>query len=808
MSNRVAVALWSVACVLASCSDDRGSEITTRSTEAISIAQAKNGGTGATSATFDSAESAGDLNVVLIGWADNTATVSSVTDTRGNTYTLAAPLITIPGSASLPPLSQAIYYAKNIAGGVNTVNVAFNGSPFYPDLRVVEYSGVDTSAPLIATTGSSGNANGGDTVSSGNITTTSAGALLVAGGMTTWSYDGAGASFTARLMTADGNIAEDSVVGAAGSYGASAHLSGPGQNWILQVAAFKPAANVPPPPTLTSIAPNSGSAAGGTNVTLSGSGFVSGATVRLCGVAATNVTVVSASQITATAPAHASGTCDVVVTNPDGKAATLAQAFNYVPSQPQDAGVPNDAGGVDAAGVDSGTTTPTYQINCGGAAVSPFAADNFVTGGGTYTSNNAVVTSGVAHAAPSAVYQSERYGNHSYTFSNLAPNAPYTVRLHFAEIYWTSARSRVFNVLVNGTLAIPSLDIFAAVGANKALVRDVTTTTNGAGQITIQYVTITDNAKSSGIEIIPGGTTVPQIPTSVVVSPSTAQVPTGGTRTFTASVFDQFGSPMSTPQTVDWSVAGGGSISATGLFTAPNNPGPVVVTATDSGVHGTANVTVTSTSNVSYSTTFGVNESPISEGGRWKHNNPFFTKVVTNGGNAYGTEPNPARQNLYEDSYAYLGGMGFPPNQYASATIYKNGASGYMEVELLLRVSDTSNSTQGYECFLHQGGAYLSIARWKGTALTSPATISYFDILGGVNNITAPNDGDLFEAQIVGNIITVTLAGSQIISLDVSTFDGFVIPSGDPGIGFDAGGSGAESPDSSYGIKDYFAKGL
>jgi hypothetical protein len=212
---------------------------------------------------------------------------------------------------------------------------------------------------------------------------------------------------------------------------------------------------------------------------------------------------------------------------------------------------------------------------------------------------------------------------------------------------------------------------------------------------------------------------------------------------------------------------------------------------------------------VSYATSFDANESPLSEGGRWKHNDVWFTKVVANGGNAYGTSPNPANQGKYEDSYAFLGGMGFPPNQYASGTVYKRGTTGgYLEIELQLRVSDSANSTRGYECFLHQGGAYISVARWRGTALSAPASIAYFDILGEADNITPPKDGDLYEAQIVGNIITVKLAGSTILTVDVSKFDGVVIPSGDPGIGFDAGGSGAETADSTYGFKDFFAKGL
>jgi len=134
-----------------------------------------------------------------------------------------------------------------------------------------------------------------------------------------------------------------------------------------------------------------------------------------------------------------------------------------------------------------------------------------VSGSSTYSNSDAISTLGVTNPAPQAVYQSERYGNtFAYTIKNLTPNASYTVRLHFAEIYWGSPSgsgggvgSRVFNVSINGTPALTNFDIYAtAGGADKAIVKPFTTTANGSGQITISYTTITDNAKSSGIEIL------------------------------------------------------------------------------------------------------------------------------------------------------------------------------------------------------------------------------------------------------------------------------------------------------------------
>jgi plastocyanin len=98
-----------------------------------------------------------------------------------------------------------------------------------------------------------------------------------------------------------------------------------------------------PAPTITSILPVSGSIAGGTIVTISGTGFLANPTVKFGGVAATNVTATSTS-ITATAPAHAAGKVDLVVTNSDAQSATLAQAFTYALPAPSISSIAPNSG--------------------------------------------------------------------------------------------------------------------------------------------------------------------------------------------------------------------------------------------------------------------------------------------------------------------------------------------------------------------------------------------------------------------------------------------------------------------------------
>ena len=149
---------------------------------------------------------------------------------------------------------------------------------------------------------------------------------------------------------------------------------------------------------------------------------------------------------------------------------------------------------------------PSYLINCGGPAVSPFVADEFFTSAGTgVVSNGAVTTSGVANAAPAAVYQSARYGGDVfYTVPSLPVGASYHLRMHFAETYWTAAGQRKFNVIVNNATLLTNFDIFADAGAAyKADVKDLDTTVNSSGQIVIQFHATVDNAQVAGIEVTP-----------------------------------------------------------------------------------------------------------------------------------------------------------------------------------------------------------------------------------------------------------------------------------------------------------------
>ena len=106
---------------------------------------------GTVQVTYPGAQTAGDLNIVVVGWNDTTATVQSVQDSARNMYSLAI------GPTNGTSLRQSIYYAKNIIGGANTVTVTFSQPATFADVRVLEYRGVFT---LDVTAGASGSGTG------------------------------------------------------------------------------------------------------------------------------------------------------------------------------------------------------------------------------------------------------------------------------------------------------------------------------------------------------------------------------------------------------------------------------------------------------------------------------------------------------------------------------------------------------------------------------------------------------------------------------------------------------------------------
>ena len=85
-------------------------------------------------------------------------------------------------------------------------------------------------------------------------------------------------------------------------------------------------------------------------------------------------------------------------------------------------------------------------------------ADTGSSGGTTYATSGAI-----QNTTTPALYQTERFGNFQYQFS--VPNGNYTVTLKFAEIYFSTAGSRIFNVAIDGAQVLTNFDIISQAGA-------------------------------------------------------------------------------------------------------------------------------------------------------------------------------------------------------------------------------------------------------------------------------------------------------------------------------------------------------
>ena len=106
--------------------------------------------------------------------------------------------------------------------------------------------------------------------------------------------------------------------------------AGAQDGYVLKISATSPGLSVPP--TITSVVPAIGFAAGGATVVIFGTGFFNmtvSSGIRFDGVDASTYTVFSSTRITAVTPAHAEGTVNIVATSPSGSSLNTS-ADDYV----------------------------------------------------------------------------------------------------------------------------------------------------------------------------------------------------------------------------------------------------------------------------------------------------------------------------------------------------------------------------------------------------------------------------------------------------------------------------------------------
>ncbi|WP_198511193.1 putative Ig domain-containing protein [Janthinobacterium sp. 67] len=314
-----------------------------------------------------------------------------------------------------------------------------------------------------------------------------------------------------------------------------------------------------PAPTVTSISPTAGPTAGGTSVTITGTGLTGTTAVTFGATAATGFTVNSATQITATAPAGSAGTVNVRVTTTGGTSATsAANQYTYV-------------------------ATPTVT------SISPTAGPS--TGGTTVTitgsnfSGTTAVTFGATAATGFTV-------NSATQITATAPSGTGTVDVRVTTTGGTSATSAADQFTYVGAPVVSGISPTSGTTAGGATVIITGTGFSGTTAVTFGATAATGFTVNSATQIT---ATAPSGTGTVDVRVTT----TGGTSATSAA--DQF-----TYVTVP--VAG--AVSATVAYGSSANPitlnlsGGIAtsVAVSSTAAHGTATATGTS---ISYTPTAG-----------------------------------------------------------------------------------------------------------------------------------------------------------------------------------------------------------
>ncbi|MEX2512873.1 MAG: malectin domain-containing carbohydrate-binding protein [Cyclobacteriaceae bacterium] len=112
----------------------------------------------------------------------------------------------------------------------------------------------------------------------------------------------------------------------------------------------------------------------------------------------------------------------------------------------------------------------------------------------------------IAGTTEDELYSSERYGSFGYNVP--VPSGIYTLRLHFAEIYFgatggatSGVGKRVFNVTGEGKPLLTDFDIYAEVGSMTALVKEFEVSV-ADGTLNLSFVKVMENPKVSAIEVL------------------------------------------------------------------------------------------------------------------------------------------------------------------------------------------------------------------------------------------------------------------------------------------------------------------
>jgi hypothetical protein len=374
-----------------------------------------------------------------------------------------------------------------------------------------------------------------------------------------------------------------------------------------------------PAPAIGALFPSTGPTSGGTAVTITGTGFTGATSVTFGGIAASNITVVSDTQLTVTAPAGGPGPATVTVTTPGGSASTTSSNQYVYADTPVVSGIspssgPNSGGttvtisGSNFTGATAvsfrtipatsftvendttiiatappwtdGTFDVTVTNPAGTSAIVP--ADQY-----TYTAAAPVVTSLSPATGPAGGGTSVTItGTGFYNGTSVSFGSTVATRVSFASATSITAQAPAGTGVVDVTVTSP----------------DGTSATSAADQFTYGGPP-TATALFPGVGPTAGGTTVTVDGTGFVAGQTSVTI--GGTVIPAASVTVQnanvltFVTPANTAGFVSVTVTapGGTSAAIPGGFNyqAPRNPVVTAVSPSSGSTAGGTSVTITGT---------------------------------------------------------------------------------------------------------------------------------------------------------------------------------------------------------------------
>jgi PKD repeat protein len=334
---------------------------------------------------------------------------------------------------------------------------------------------------------------------------------------------------------------------------------------------------------VTGITPKVGPIAGGTPVTITGSGFTGVTAVKFGTTSATSYTVNSDTQITAVAPAHTAGTIDITVTTGGGTSSTSSAtkfAYAAIPTVTKISPAAGPTGGstsvtITGTGFSSGTYYTTTAVKFGSTAATTFTVNSATSITATSPAGSGTVDITVTTpGGTSATSSSDKFTYGTPVVTSISPAAGPT------------GGNTVVTITGTGFTGVSGVK-FGSTNAKSYTVNSATsisaTSPAGTAGTTVDITVIT-----------PGGTsatsnndkfTYAAAPTVTAISP-TAGATTGGTSvTITGTGFSsgtyytttavKFGSTAATTFTVN---------SATSITaTSPAGSGTVDVTVTTPG---------------------------------------------------------------------------------------------------------------------------------------------------------------------------------------------------------------------------------